>query len=223
MHQSKACQTCKQIKSLDCYNNLKASKDGKDARCRECKSAQFKKWVEKNKKYNSQRNKDWIQNNRDKNRATKNAWNQAHPEKAQQRTKEWIKANPDKKRLANDKWEKENPDKIRLKARNWRKNNPEKARNRYMAYQSLKKRNKTFVVSKKELKKIYSSPCLYCGSKENPTMEHLIPRNLGGDHGIGNLATLCKSCNSSKRDKTWMEFRIWKSRQEESPQSPTHD
>lgn len=33
-----------------------------------------------------------------------------------------------------------------------------------------------------------------------------------GRHAIGNLIPLCQSCNSSKRDKTLMEFRVWKMR-----------
>lgn len=63
-----------------------------------------------------------------------------------------------------------------------------------------------YALSNKELKRIYSSPCFYCGSQSNQTMEHIIPFELGGTHGIGNVITACKSCNSSKNDRTIMEW-----------------
>lgn len=42
--------------------------------------------------------------------------------------------------------------------------------------------------------------CLCCGSTTDLTLDHIIPLNLGGKHK-GNLQTLCRSCNSRKKDK----------------------
>ena len=70
---------------------------------------------------------------------------------------------------------------------------------------------KTFVILPKEIEKLYSSPCCNCGSNENQSVDHIIPLSRGGNHSIGNLMTLCRSCNSSKHARTLIEWRKAKS------------
>jgi 5-methylcytosine-specific restriction endonuclease McrA len=59
--------------------------------------------------------------------------------------------------------------------------------------------------------------CCYCGrnmKNDEPnfvTLDHLVPRNPlvahgGGDNSNENLVTACKSCNSSRQDKPWMDY-----------------
>lgn len=59
--------------------------------------------------------------------------------------------------------------------------------------------------------------CCYCGKNmknDDPnfvTLDHLVPRNPLVAHGNGgneatNLITACKSCNSSRQDKPWMDY-----------------
>ena len=40
--------------------------------------------------------------------------------------------------------------------------------------------------------------CQMCGTEEKLTVDHIIPRVLGGDDNPSNLQVLCGSCNSSK-------------------------
>ena len=44
--------------------------------------------------------------------------------------------------------------------------------------------------------------CLKCGATESLSLDHVIPLASGGDNGIDNLQTLCKSCNSAKGNTT---------------------
>jgi 5-methylcytosine-specific restriction endonuclease McrA len=44
--------------------------------------------------------------------------------------------------------------------------------------------------------------CAYCGSKENLTLDHVIPKSRGGKSSWDNLATCCFKCNNKKGDKT---------------------
>ena len=63
---------------------------------------------------------------------------------------------------------------------------------------------KTFVLSRDEY------ACVYCGSEQNLSLDHVIPQSKGGSHEPENLVCCCKSCNSSKRDRTpeeWMEAK----------------
>lgn len=43
--------------------------------------------------------------------------------------------------------------------------------------------------------------CLCCGSKEDLTVDHIIPISKGGNSSYYNLQTLCNKCNSLKDNK----------------------
>lgn len=43
--------------------------------------------------------------------------------------------------------------------------------------------------------------CVYCGSTEKLSIDHIYPWSLGGSDLPSNLQTLCKSCNSKKGAK----------------------
>ena len=40
--------------------------------------------------------------------------------------------------------------------------------------------------------------CVQCGSKENLTLDHIIPKALGGSCSAKNLQTMCGTCNQKK-------------------------
>ena len=45
--------------------------------------------------------------------------------------------------------------------------------------------------------------CCYCGSCKGPmTVDHIIPKNLGGTDSWENLACACDKCNNKKSNKT---------------------
>lgn len=48
--------------------------------------------------------------------------------------------------------------------------------------------------------------CIYCGSTENLSYDHIISRNRGGPDIPDNVVLACKSCNSSKGDKGVYEW-----------------
>ena len=57
-----------------------------------------------------------------------------------------------------------------------------------------------------------SFTCCYCGCslKNRPaadvTLDHLLPRGSGGGNESENLVTACRSCNSSRGDRPWVDF-----------------
>jgi 5-methylcytosine-specific restriction endonuclease McrA len=63
------------------------------------------------------------------------------------------------------------------------------------------------ILSSREIASLYNQPCQNCGSKANLSIDHIIPLARGGSHTIGNLMTLCKSCNSSKGKKLLVEWK----------------
>lgn len=49
-----------------------------------------------------------------------------------------------------------------------------------------------------------SPPCYYCSktlSKNECTMDHVVPLVRGGKSTKGNVVVACKACNNSKKDK----------------------
>ena len=44
--------------------------------------------------------------------------------------------------------------------------------------------------------------CGYCESKENLTLDHILPRSRGGGNSWENLVTCCTRCNGKKDDRT---------------------
>lgn len=61
----------------------------------------------------------------------------------------------------------------------------------------------------KEILSFYSPDgnCLHCRKQEALTLDHVVPLSKGGRGSISNIQPLCKSCNSSKHDKT-IDYRF---------------
>jgi 5-methylcytosine-specific restriction endonuclease McrA len=88
----------------------------------------------------------------------------------------------------------------------WRLANPYKA-----MLKNLRKRGQR-LVDAADLKYIFerdNGECQYCGSTEQPSLDHRHPVSRGGDSSIDNLCVACQSCNSRKGTKTVEEFLIY--------------
>ncbi len=66
----------------------------------------------------------------------------------------------------------------------------------------VKYRIKNLKINRSRLFKRDSSQCVYCGSKKNLTVDHVIPKSRGGDNSWTNLVTCCSPCNRKKGNKT---------------------
>jgi 5-methylcytosine-specific restriction endonuclease McrA len=92
----------------------------------------------------------------------------------------------------------------------WRSRNPRKPALYMQRRRAKKNQNGIFEISNLELKRLYESPCAQCGNKQEITIDHIIPISRGGRHAIGNLQPLCKHCNSSKKDKLMVEWKVYR-------------
>ena len=68
-----------------------------------------------------------------------------------------------------------------------------------------KEQNPTFTLKKSIPKEIRweiwerdNFTCLFCETRRDLTIDHIIPESKGGTLNINNLQTLCRSCNSRK-------------------------
>lgn len=130
-------------------------------------------------------------------------------EKDLARHQKYRAENKEKIAASNLKYCTENKEKrkrtIRESAMKAYRKDPSKVLN--LSHKRREKIKSQYIVSKKEIMLLKSSQCFACNSKENITIDHLIPLNIGGQHRIGNLIPLCIPCNSSKRDLTWTEWK----------------
>ncbi|GAB4343970.1 MAG: HNH endonuclease [Flammeovirgaceae bacterium] len=61
---------------------------------------------------------------------------------------------------------------------------------------------KGVMLSRQNIFKRDNHQCVYCGSNEDLTLDHVLPRSRGGTSTWSNLVTACRSCNSKKGDYT---------------------
>lgn len=64
---------------------------------------------------------------------------------------------------------------------------------------------KGVMLSRQNIFKRDGNRCQYCGSSQDLTLDHVMPRSRGGQSNWENLVTACKSCNSKKGDYTPQE------------------
>jgi len=60
--------------------------------------------------------------------------------------------------------------------------------------------------------------CQYCGTKENLTIDHVIPKAQGGISDFENCTASCKPCNNYKNDRTPKQAKM---RLRKRPHHPT--
>lgn len=59
---------------------------------------------------------------------------------------------------------------------------------------------KGVMLSRQNIYKRDNHACVYCGSKDNLTLDHVLPRSRGGKTSWTNLVTACRPCNTRKGD-----------------------
>lgn len=59
---------------------------------------------------------------------------------------------------------------------------------------------------KNAIKEKWNRKCAYCGSDKNITLDHVIPRSLGGVDKTPNVVACCESCNRDKSHFKWGEW-----------------
>jgi len=141
-------------------------------------------------------------------RAKRYYYKNAEAEK--ERSKLWRINNPEKAREHQRKSWHKNREKNLARQKLYQLNNLDKFSDYERTRRVRKLNNETYKISKKDMRRIKTSSCSSCGSKNLIQIDHIIPVSRGGSHGIGNLQPLCKSCNISKGARFIMEWRLSK-------------
>lgn len=182
MTEYKACSKCKQIKPTSEFGKHKGSPLGLYSQCQLCRRLARAEYRHRNADSIKIQQQDNYNRNKEKRKASVSAWQKANPDKFKQYQS--ISKKRNKEAIAADS-----------RRRNARR-----------------KANGIFTIAKKELLKLSQGPCFYCGSLERITVDHVVAIARGGTDSIGNLVPACKRCNSSKRDLTIIEWRLFKAK-----------
>ena len=59
---------------------------------------------------------------------------------------------------------------------------------------------------RQQIRERWDHKCAYCGSKENLTIDHIVPQSKGGLDITKNVVCCCKSCNHDKSHNSWEEW-----------------
>lgn len=187
----KTCTKCGKEKDLSLFFKRARSKDGYQPTCKECSRAYHKEWSSKNAEHIALKWKEWVAQN---------------PEKRKEASARYRKNNRAKVILATKKSMAKNPAKYLEIRKKWEQENVEKIQNKNYLRRARIVGAGVFEVSAKEIQKMRSKPCFYCG-ETSQHIDHVIPISRGGRHSIGNLVPACLSCNLSKSNKFLVEWK----------------
>jgi len=174
------------MRAITCPHGIKPK-----TKCKQCLKIQ--------KAASYQRTKDHVlahmQEYRQQNLAERQAYDRCHYQETKFTTrKEYLEKNRERER-ARDRKRQQKPERIA-----WRRP--------YNRMQNHKRRalGEITVKTWNSILKSYKHKCVYCGSKENLELEHLLPVSKGGTNARKNLAPACSTCNRKKGNKTVYEF-----------------
>jgi CRISPR/Cas system Type II protein with McrA/HNH and RuvC-like nuclease domain len=72
----------------------------------------------------------------------------------------------------------------------------------------IKHHVRTLRASRPRIYKRDNYECVYCGSKKDLTLDHVVPKSRGGGNDWTNLVTSCFKCNLKKGNKTPEEAKM---------------
>lgn len=61
---------------------------------------------------------------------------------------------------------------------------------------------------KKSIKEQWNMKCAYCGSSDNLSIDHIVPKVKGGTDRVTNLLCACVNCNKSKGHQYWADWYL---------------
>lgn len=232
MEEYKTCSVCKERLPIIFFGVNKKSSDGLRSNCKPCRRIESKTYRENNPDKKAAGDKRYRLANADKIRLTKRKYRSQDPERwanygrqyraenkerIAESKKQWYERNPERLAEMTLAWKQANPEKVRAYKRAYKLRNPDKDKNYYQQNKwryELSRANRRarkaqasiFLVTAKDVRRIMSKPCIYCGAMAEH-LEHIIPLSRGGLHSIGNLAPACAKCNLSKGAKLIVEWK----------------
>jgi 5-methylcytosine-specific restriction endonuclease McrA len=208
----KICCHCHEEKNESCFSKSSTEKDGLYPICRTCVSERGKKYKENNKEKERARYAKYRENNKEKLaiKAAKHYKENPRTEYFKKYNKEHSIEHAKVMKKVNKNYYEKNKEKLRKRARDFAKS-PE-GKIRYKIYNNKRRgleKNVENTLTEKEIDFLIffqNNKCARCNTEFDNiityTLDHIIPVSKGGGLILKNVQLLCKSCNSSKNNKS---------------------
>jgi 5-methylcytosine-specific restriction endonuclease McrA len=205
MADGKICTFCKVLKPYSDYNKMRASKDGHQARCRDCQRDTHANWRLKNHERWSAYKAKWRSENADIQKAATLRWRENNAKHYAEWRRQYNRSPAGKAAL--QKYRDNNKDVISARQKlardndHWRQSHALRQRARRAHVQIPKKEYLAWLNAQ-------DKRCFYCeiDCEESFHVDHWKPLAAGGPHALHNLVIACPPCNLSKGAKDPIEF-----------------
>jgi len=217
----KVCTHCEEelTATTENFHRNKNNKDGLEFWCKSCKANYLKEYGQKNIVKIREYQKKWGMENEEKVKVKRKIYELKNVEHIKEqwqiysnKNKNNIKAYRDKNKEVNSKYNKQ-----------YRKEHHEELKEQYKEYYNNHKEiyhlsnQKRKAIKRKlpntltmqqweKIKSDFNNKCAYCGEEKPLAQEHFIALSKGGEYTVNNIIPVCKSCNSSKRDRNFFEW-----------------
>jgi hypothetical protein len=201
----------------------KSHKDGLANCCKFCESKSKKENYASNKTKNNARSKRYYETHKEYALELSRQWKLAHPERAKElnvksrnKTREtrlkkqslYREKHREELRKKSNQYYYQNKEQCTISVNRWQKENrpvcciaTRKYRSKMLGLEStLTKQEWKTIVS------IFDNKCAYCGKTKPLVREHVVPVSGGGSFTKDNIIPSCKSCNSSKNNRSFSEW-----------------
>lgn len=217
---SKICSRCGVEKPAEQFTPVKGRKSGLKSYCKECSNAQLRDRYRADPESEKLRHKEDYDRNREARLETGRAYKVANKETLREKRKVYLEANKDAVSESFKAWYAKNRESQIAKAMKWHYDNFERSIQNIKANNAVRKSRKRASGGKmtsrewREILNYFNYCCAYCLRHSDEVgrleLDHMMPVSRGGTADASNMVPACRSCNSSKLNRTPMEFLSYK-------------
>lgn len=171
---------------------------------------QHKEYDNSHKKEIAKSKKEYAKEHREEIASYHHNYYLADPEKFKQRAKNQRAKDPAAARAYDTRYYAEHPERYR----EYRHENAEAIRlnnqkRRALQLTNTPKEELLTLEQWRDIEEQFDYSCAYCGRKmERLTIDHITPLSQRGMHSKENIVPACRSCNSSKRERTLLQWML---------------